>query len=119
MSNQSDDTIWIVTSQSSDEYGSKTGSKAPPYYQNNPPVNRENAVPVKASKLEAELSKFLAVVGGLFNRAQEQVNQQTGFKLDEIQLSVEISGEGEIKLLGTGVKTETKGGLTFTFKRDD
>ena len=35
------------------------------------------------------------------------------------QLTVEISGEGEVKLLGTGGKAGTKGGLTLRFKRVD
>ena len=117
MSTNSDETIWIITGDETAEDGSKsTTSYRNPYSKS--PKSTGGAVPIQASKLEAELSKFLSVIGGLFNRAQEQVNQQTGLKLDEIQLSVEISGEGDIKLLGTGVKTGTKGGITFTFKRE-
>jgi len=38
-------------------------------------------------------------------------------QLDEIELSVEISGEGEIKLMGTGGKAGSKGAIKLTFKR--
>jgi hypothetical protein len=37
--------------------------------------------------------------------------------LDEIELSVEISGEGEIKLMGTGGKAASKGAIKLTFRR--
>ena len=65
------------------------------------------------------MSKFLQVVSGVFSRAEKQVNLQSGLKLDEIEVSVEINGEGEVKLLGTGGKAGTKGGITLKFKRID
>jgi hypothetical protein len=65
------------------------------------------------------MSKFLLVVGGLFSRAQRQVNQQSGLKLDEIELSVEVNAEGEVKLVGTGGKLGTKGAITLRFKQFD
>jgi hypothetical protein len=116
-----DETLWIVTAEdihpSNHEAKGDSSSKNPwSTYQG----AREATVQlrqVSVQKLETELSKFLNVIGGLFNRAQEAVNQQTGLKLDEIELSVEITGDGEIKLLGTGIKTGTKGGLTLKFKK--
>ncbi|ACK69508.1 conserved hypothetical protein [Gloeothece citriformis PCC 7424] len=117
MPDNSDETIWIITADETSVDGAKSATP----YQNpyaKTPQTPGNAAPVQASKLETELSKFLSVVGKVFNHAQEQVNQQTGLKLDEIELTVEITAEGEVKLLGTGAKTATKGGITFKFKRE-
>lgn len=83
------------------------------------PAGTPKAVKVSTQKLEAELSKFLQIVSGVFSRAEKQVNPQSGLKLDEIEVSVEINGEGEVKLLGTGGKVGTKGGITLKFKRTD
>nr|WP_281257084.1 hypothetical protein [Calothrix elsteri] len=38
-------------------------------------------------------------------------------QLDEIELTVEINGEGQVKLLGNGIKAGGKGGIKLTFKR--
>ena len=37
--------------------------------------------------------------------------------LDEVELSVEINGEGQVSLFGVGGKAGGKGGMTFKFKR--
>ena len=77
-----------------------------------------DAVAVSAQHLEQNMGHFLSVIGGIFNRAEQQAQEKnSGMQLDEIELSVEISAEGEIKLLGTGVKGGGKGGLTLRFKR--
>ena len=117
-----DETLWIITAEnipaSDDDARGDNSSKNP---WNAPRKIIETTAQlreVSVQKLETELSKFLQIMSGLFNRAQEQVNQQIGLKLDEIELSVEITGEGEVKLLGTGIKTGTKGGITLKFKRE-
>ncbi len=38
-------------------------------------------------------------------------------RLDEVELSVEINGEGQVSLFGVGGKAGGKGGMTFKFKR--
>ncbi|NET62141.1 MAG: hypothetical protein F6K47_40340 [Symploca sp. SIO2E6] len=116
------ETIWIVTADTpltSDDDGAKTGGNPRNAYSKSS-VSTKGASKgsrISVQKLEAEMSKFLQLVGGLFSRSQKQVNQQSGLKLDEIELSVEISGEGEVKLLGTGGKAGTKGAITLKFKR--
>jgi hypothetical protein len=37
--------------------------------------------------------------------------------LDEIELSVEIGAEGEIRLIGSGAKANGKGAIKLKFKR--
>ncbi|NEQ70829.1 MAG: hypothetical protein F6K21_36135 [Symploca sp. SIO2D2] len=116
------ETIWIVTADTPlpNEYeGGKAGVPSRNSYSkgSTPTKGASRGSRISVQKLEAEMSKFLQIVGGLFNRAQKQVNQQSGLKLDEIELSVEISAEGQVKLLGTGGKAGTKGAITLKFKR--
>ncbi len=70
-------------------------------------------VPVDAAALKSQMSGLLKVVGGLF----EEAEQQTGMQLNEVTLSVEINGEGQVSLVGTGGKLGNKGGITLKFTR--
>ena len=117
-----EETIWIITAENTpvtNEDVRGEGSSSNPW---NSPTNvikkTAQLSRVSVHKLETELSKFLQIMGGLFNRAQEQADQHTGLKLEEIELSVEITGEGEIKLLGTGITTGTTGGIKLKFKKE-
>lgn len=75
-----------------------------------------------AAELERKMSHFLQAVGRLFQQAEAQAQPsqpgQSKMKLDEIELSIEISGEGEIKLVAGG-KTTGKGAIKLKFKRSD
>ncbi len=119
------DSIWIVTDDTpqisipegirggisrgsdwGDETRESTGSKG-----------TTDAVKISAQKLEQEMAHFLQVVGRLFNHAEQQAKVNSGMQLEEIELSVEISGEGEVKLIGSGAKASGKGAIKLTFKR--
>lgn len=78
-----------------------------------------DAVKISAQKLEQEMTHFLQVVGRLFNHAEQQAKVNSGMQLEEIELSVEISGEGEVKLIGSGAKASGKGAIKLTFKRQE
>ncbi len=124
MSQENLETIWVIvdeTPQTPEENGSRDAiSSGNPWAKKvASAVGATKAVKVSTQKLEAEMSRFLQVVSGVFSRAEKQVNPQSGLKLDEIEVSVEINGEGEVKLLGTGGKVGTKGGITLKFKRTD
>ena len=60
------------------------------------------------------MSEFLGLVGNLFHQAENT----TGMKLDEVELSVEVTGDGEVKLVGSGIGIEATGAITLKFKRD-
>ncbi|MBE9052967.1 hypothetical protein IQ243_21585 [Nostocales cyanobacterium LEGE 11386] len=120
------DTIWIVTDdtpQLSIPDGVKSGATTTRSWGEEP--TREiskgvgDAVPVSAEKLEQNMTSFLQVIGRLFSRAEQQAKVNSGMQLDAIELSVEISGEGEVKLIGSGVKTGAKGAIKLTFKRQE
>lgn len=122
MSEENLETLWVIvdeTPQTPQEDGSKDGtSNGNPWIKKvASAVGVPQAVKVSTQKLEAEMSRFVRIVSRLFSHAEEQVNPQSGLQLDEIEVSVEINGEGEVKLLGTGGKAGTKGGITLKFKR--
>jgi hypothetical protein len=104
----SDETIWIVTGdvvQSSDTQRS---------YRE---IAQEQGVKVPVSELEQKMSRFLQSVSRIFRQAEQLAIHTSGIELEEIELSVEISSEGEIKLMGTGGKAGGKGAITLRFKR--
>jgi hypothetical protein len=81
----------------------------------------ETSVQVDAEKLEQEMSRFLLVLDKVFTNAEQQTKaksaNKSGMQLEEIELSVEINGEGQVKLLGSGAKAGGKGGIKLTFRR--
>ncbi|BAZ38140.1 hypothetical protein NIES4101_40750 [Calothrix sp. NIES-4101] len=119
--------IWIVTDdipQISLPDGIKGGNnRSGGWGEETAPDTRgvETTVPVDAEKLEQEMSRFLSVVDKVFTRAEQETQakpgKKSGIQLDEIELSVEINGEGQVKLLGSGAKAGVKGGIKLTFRR--
>lgn len=71
-------------------------------------------VEVDAATLQREMGNFLVVVDQMFLQAKQQ---KSGMQLEEIELAVEINGEGQVSLLGSGVKVAGKGAMTLKFKR--
>jgi hypothetical protein len=130
MSETSSETIWIVTDEPAEILTPETGSKSG-YFSGTGSWGDETgqettgskgvvgAVKVSTQKLEQEMTHFLEVVGRLFKSAEQQAKVDSGMQLAEIELSVEISGEGEVKLIGNGAKASGKGGIKLTFKRQD
>jgi hypothetical protein len=82
---------------------------------------------VSVAELEQKMRQFLTVVGRLFRQAEQQAQmtaaaQPSGktsyLKLDEVEMSIEITAGGEVKLIAGG-KAETKGSIKLKFKRVD
>lgn len=116
--------IWII-SESHPDYaeieGGKGGNDTGASYGESVPQPRPTGrkrTQVLAEDLKQEMSAFLEVVEEAFDQTQAQTeNKKAPMRLDEIQLSVEISGEGKVSLLGTGAKAGSKGAITLRFKR--
>lgn len=70
-------------------------------------------VQIDAFTLKTQISGLVKVVGDVFNQAE----QQTGMKLSEVEVSLEINAEGQVSLIGTGGKVSNKGGITLKFTR--
>lgn len=120
------DTIWIVTDEPhiatpDGVKGGTTNTRSwPPEPKRDTSKGVGDAVPVSAEKLEKNMTSFLQVVGRLFSRAEQEAKaNSSGMQLDEIELSIEISGEGEVKLIGNGAKAGGKGAIKLTFKRQE
>jgi hypothetical protein len=82
---------------------------------------------ISVVELEQKMSQFLGVVGRLFRQAEQQANltaaqssagKTSHLKLDEVEMSIEITAGGEVKLIAGG-KAETKGSIKLKFKRVD
>jgi hypothetical protein len=71
-------------------------------------------VQISADELKRQIGNLLAVVGDAF----DQTRAETGIVLEGVELSIEISSEGQISILGSGGKVEGKGGIKLSFKRN-
>ncbi|MDZ7959872.1 MAG: hypothetical protein RMY34_18650 [Aulosira sp. DedQUE10] len=70
---------------------------------------------VEVSQLKQEMKGFLQAMREMLDEAEEPNSKM---QLDEVELSVEINGEGQISLFGIGGgKAGGKGAMTFKFKR--
>lgn len=70
---------------------------------------------VEVTKIKQEMKGFLQAMREMLDEAEEPNSKM---QLDEVQLSVEINGEGQISLFGIGGgKAGGKGAMTFKFKR--
>lgn len=123
---QNEETIWIVTDDTPQiaipekvTRGVSRGDWDDDVQRDSGSRGVGDAVKVSAEKLEQEMTRFLQVLGKVFNQAEKQAKGNTAMQLDEIELSVEISGEGEVKLLGSGAKGGGKSAIKLTFKRKE
>ncbi len=74
-------------------------------------ITRRKAIEV--SKLKQEMKGFLQAMKETLDEADQPDSKM---QLDEVELSVEINGEGQISLFGIGGKAGGKGAMTFKFK---
>ena len=68
---------------------------------------------VEVGKLKREMKGFLQAMREMLDEAEPPDSKM---QLDEVELSVEINGEGQISLFGVGGKAGGKGAMTFKFK---
>ena len=123
MSGNTEKTIWVVTDSVTDTdeevSGERWGRDVGGGFGERAPSRGERKVrraPVSFETLKQNTSDFLGMVGELFEQADRQ--QASGMKLDEVELAVEINGEGELSILGSGGKVGGKGAITLKFKRE-
>jgi hypothetical protein len=113
--------IWIITEQSQFEPSRSRGIediggllRSTEFVETSSQIR--TTVPVET--LKNEMEAFLKDLDDIFSHAEKQLEQQkTEMQLDEIALSIEISAEGQISLLGIGGKTGGKGAISLKFKR--
>lgn len=127
----SDDYIWVMTDEAptlapeAARDGSREQTYAPNPYSPTLPtrtskggaVARAGRIPVPAAKLEQGLKQFLSVMERALRQGLESTGDGAGMELEEVELAVEVNGEGEVSLMGSGVKTGGKGAMTLKFKK--
>ena len=121
----SENVIWIVTETPNSPTvpppipdTSRGDQRRNPFGESPAPTSnqRQYAIPVQVDKLEQNMTTFLSNMGRVLNRAHQSAVEVAGMELEEIELSVEINGEGQVNLLGSGVKASSKGAMTLKFK---
>lgn len=113
-----DDYIYIITDTA--PTGGRDGNVPRNPYADNPPrtpTAGRIGLPVSAEKLEQGMTDFLQTMGRVIKNAQERATELGSMELDEIELSVEVSGEGQLSLLGSGTKVGGSGAMTLHFKK--
>jgi len=81
-------------------------------------IARMKDIRLPVAQLEQNMNQFLQLIGRLFKQVDQQIGAESDMKLDEVELSVEISGEGEVKLVAGG-KAAGKGAIKLKFTRSD
>ncbi|NJL37238.1 MAG: hypothetical protein HC899_11045 [Leptolyngbyaceae cyanobacterium SM1_4_3] len=81
-------------------------------------ISSVKEVRLPVSQLEQNMTQFLHLIGRLFRQVDQQIGSESNLKLDEVELQVEISGEGEVKLVAGG-KAAGKGAITLKFTRSN
>ena len=117
MENKIPESIWIITDEeSSDDLGARESTKDIGGVLGKPNIDTKSQgrAPVKTEKIKQEMDKFLQVIEYVFDHTNKPL---TNMQLDELQLSVEVNGEGQVSLLGFGAKAGSKGAITLKFKR--
>lgn len=119
----SQDVIWIVTDEMA-EPETVTGERDGNYKGNkydvidSQPVRsqQQRRIPVSVDKLEQGMADFVSAVGRVLAQTKQSTADVMGMELDEIELMVEVNGEGQLSLLGNGGKAGAKGAMTLKFK---
>lgn len=110
--------IWIITDTT--PTGDRGNHGVPnPYELIQTPQGDRPGIPVPVAKLEQGMADFLETMGRVLHQAQAKANEIGGMELDEVAISVEVNGEGQLSLLGSGTKVGGSAALTLTFKRSE
>lgn len=79
-------------------------------------VTRGGGTPkeIKVEVLAENVNLFLNQVESILEKAPDKVGE---FQFTEFSVSAEVSANGKLVLLGSGVETGVQGSLTFKFER--
>jgi hypothetical protein len=117
------DVIWIVTDETPETVtvkGERDGNYRGNKYEtvDSQPVRsqQQRRIPVSVEKLEQGMTDFVGAVGRVLSQTKQSTKDVMGMELDEIELMVEVNGEGQLSLLGNGGKAGAKGAMTLKFK---
>jgi hypothetical protein len=98
-------TLWVVTAEPEPPAPLHRGALA---------RTSNGARALDVSVLRENVKQFLSILEQLL---PEQMATVGDFRLEEVEVSAEITGEGSLMLLGTGVRATALGGIKFVLKR--
>lgn len=93
---QSTSEMWVVTSDMA-EIGTRGGAQ-----------------PLKVAELAVNVNLFIQNMGKVLDNTPEKLGN---FHFDEFEIHAEISADGTLAILGSGVHAGGSGGLRFVFRR--
>lgn len=73
------------------------------------------AAEIPVLEIERNMHHFLQVMQRVFQQTEQQLQDQPKLRLDEVELQVEISAKGEVKLFAGG-EASGKGVIKLKFK---
>lgn len=68
---------------------------------------------VDVDKLSSNMKLFLEQIGNMLEQTPERVGQ---FRFEEFEISAEVTAQGTLAILGTGLQAGATGGLRFVFR---
>lgn len=96
------DHIWVVAVEEADDRAFWDRRK----------VDREK---LELGVFQTKMAEFVASMQAVIARVEEEAGR---WRLDEVQVAVEIGSKGSVNLLGTGAEISSTGGLSLTFRRE-
>ena len=108
--------VWILVSdEPDDDIGSRAGDDVGGGFGSRVARAAVRRVSVNVDELQRSMGDLLTVLRHVFEQAQ----QQSGLRLESVELAVDISAEGEVSILAAGGKIAGRGALKLSFKRDN
>lgn len=96
-SSSANDQLWVVTSELTEGIGTRGGPQ-----------------PLKVEELAVNVNLFIQNMGKVLDSTPEKLGN---FHFDEFEIHAEISADGTLAIMGTGVHVGGSGGLRFVFRR--
>ena len=96
MTDKDKNTIWIVTSESMTTRG---GARL-----------KQQSI----DELSVNINLFLEQMGNVLEKSPEKIGK---FHFEELEVHAEVTAQGTIAMLGTGLQAGATGGLRFVFRR--
>jgi len=69
---------------------------------------------VSIDKLKDNMNQFLSYLRGLMESGEARLG---AFEISEIEVTAQITGDGRVGLMGTGVEVGASGGIKFTLTK--
>ncbi|MFC1981255.1 hypothetical protein ACFLVN_03345 [Chloroflexota bacterium] len=72
------------------------------------------ATAVAVDQVEKNMTRFLSGVGDIINRGAEVTGE---YEVETVEVNAQISADGQIGFMGSGIGMTGSAGITFVFKR--